>query len=161
MQRVGQNAFAKFRHLHIVLDDDGVLANEIDAAHMAVEIDANAGPVEACRHLLDMGRFAGAVIALDHDAPVVLEAGENGQRHVAVEQVVRVKLGNMFFALAVSRDFEVGIDAEDLPDRNGHIGRGRPFTMRSNCHAMKFQMSCAREKAGVCLLPQPSRGRLP
>ena len=31
---------------------------------MAVEIDADAGPVQPRRHLLDMGRLAGAVIAL-------------------------------------------------------------------------------------------------
>jgi hypothetical protein len=37
-------------------------------------------PVEARRDLLDMGRLAGAVIALDHDAAVEGEAREDRQR---------------------------------------------------------------------------------
>ena len=82
LQRVRQDALAELGDLLAVLDDDGVLADEIDAAHMAVEIDAHARPVEPRRHLLDMRRLAGAVIALDHHAAVVLEAGEDGERHV-------------------------------------------------------------------------------
>ena len=33
------------------------LADQVDPADMAVEVDADAGPVEARRHLFDMGRF--------------------------------------------------------------------------------------------------------
>ncbi len=77
LQRVGQDAFAELGHLQAVLQHDGVLADEIDAAHVAVEIDADARPVEPRRHLLDVRRLAGAVVALDHDAAVVLEAGED------------------------------------------------------------------------------------
>ena len=73
----GQDAVAEFGDLHAVLDDDGVLADEVDAADMAVEVDAHARPVEARRDLLDMGRLAGAVIARHHDAAVVGEAGED------------------------------------------------------------------------------------
>ncbi len=54
---------------------------------MAVEVDAEARPVEARRDLLDMGRLAGAVIALDHDAAVEGEAREDRHRRVLVEQV--------------------------------------------------------------------------
>jgi hypothetical protein len=79
----------EFGDLLAVLDDDRVLADEIDTADMAVEVDAHAGPVEAGGDLLDMGRFAGAVIARDHHAAVVREAGENGERGGAVEEIVR------------------------------------------------------------------------
>jgi len=46
LQRPGQDAFAEFRHLHSVAHDDRILADQIDTADMAVEIDADAGPVE-------------------------------------------------------------------------------------------------------------------
>ncbi len=59
----GQDAVLEFGDLLAVLQDDGVLADEIDAADMAVEVDADAGPVEAGGDLFDMGRLAGAVIA--------------------------------------------------------------------------------------------------
>ena len=74
-----QDAVAELRDLLAVLDDDGVLADEVDAADMAVEVDAHAGPVEPRRDLLDMGRLAGAVIARDHDAAVVGKAGRGSR----------------------------------------------------------------------------------
>ena len=95
LQRVRQDAFAELGDLHAVLDDDGVLADQIDAADMAVEIDAHARPVEPGRHLLDMGRFAGAVIALDHHPAVVFEAGQDGERHIPVEQIIRIDIGHV------------------------------------------------------------------
>ena len=78
LQRPGQHAVAELRHLLAVLQHDRVLADEVDARHVAVEVDAHAGPVEPRRDLLDMGRLAGAVIAGDHHAAVEGEAGENG-----------------------------------------------------------------------------------
>ena len=80
LQRPGQDAVAELGDLLAVLDDDRVLADQVDAADVAVEIDAHAGPVEARRDLLDMGRLAGAVIAGDHDAAVVGEAGQDRER---------------------------------------------------------------------------------
>ena len=76
----GQDAVAEFGDLHAVLDDDGVLADQVDTADVAVEVDAHAGPVEPRRDLLDMGRLAGAVIARDDHAAVVGEAGEDRER---------------------------------------------------------------------------------
>ena len=73
LQRVGQDALAELGDLLAVLQHDRVLADEIDAADVAVEVDADARPVEARRHLLDVRRLAGAVVALDHHAAVVLE----------------------------------------------------------------------------------------
>ncbi len=47
LQRVGcEDAFAELGHLLAVLQDDGVLAHEVDARDVAVEVDANARPVE-------------------------------------------------------------------------------------------------------------------
>ena len=96
LQRPGQNAVAEFGDLLAVLDDDGVLADEIDARDMAVEVDAHAGPVEPRGDLLDMRRFAGAVIARHHHAAVLGEAGENGERRVAIEQIIGIEVGHMF-----------------------------------------------------------------
>src|SRR3546814_15317770 len=66
--RSGQQALAELGHLLAVLQHDGVLADQVDAADVAVQVDADARPVEAGGDLLDVGRLDGAGIALDHDA---------------------------------------------------------------------------------------------
>ena len=63
-------------------------------------------PVEARGDLLDMGRFAGAVIALDHDPAVEGEAGEDRQRRVVVEAIGVVDIGDVFARLAERRDLQ-------------------------------------------------------
>ena len=110
----GQDAFAEFGDLLAVLQHDRVLADQVDAADVAVEIDADAGPVEAGGDLLDMGRFAGAVIARHHDAAVVGEAREDGERGLAVEQIVLVDFRHMLGGLGISGDVEIRIKAEQL-----------------------------------------------
>ena len=112
LQRPGQDALAVLGDLLAVLEDDGVLADQVDAADVAVEVDADAGPVEPGRDLLDVRRLAGAVIALDQDAPVVGEAGQDRQRGVAVELVGRVDVGHVLGAPAERRHLELRGDAE-------------------------------------------------
>src|SRR3546814_14473958 len=84
--RSGQQALAELGHLLAVLQHDGVLADQVDAAAVAVQVDADARPVEAGGDLLDVGRLPGAVIAPDHDAPVMRPAGADRERGVT-EQV--------------------------------------------------------------------------
>ena len=100
LQRPGQDAVLELGDLLALLQHDRVLADEVDARDVAVEVDAHAGPVEARRDLLDMGRLAGAVIARDHDAAVAREAGQDRERRLAVEQVVRVEVRHMLLGLA-------------------------------------------------------------
>ena len=149
LQRPRQDAFAEFGDLLAVAQHDRILADQVDTRDVAVEVDAQAGPVEAGRDLLDVGRLAGAVIALDHDAPVVGEAGEDRHRRVAIEQVGVVDLGHVLGRGTESRDFHVAVDAEKLARRNLDIrharnilaGRGRRRghhtnsykTMPANC----------------------------
>ena len=123
LQRPGQNAFTEFGDLLVVLDDDGVLADQVDAADVAVEIDAHARPIEPRRHLLDMGRLAGAVIAGDDDAAVLGEAGENRERGRPVETVIGVDVGHVLVGLGIGRHFHVAVDAELLADRHFHVGQ--------------------------------------
>ena len=123
LQRPRQNAVAEFGDLLVVADDDGVLADQVDAADVAVEVDAHAGPIEPGRHLLDMGRLAGAVIAGDDDAAVLGEAGENGKRGRPVEAVIGVEFGHVLVGFRVGRHFHVAIDAELLTDRHLHVGQ--------------------------------------
>src|SRR5690606_21533492 len=123
----GQDAVAEFRDLLAFLEDDGVLADEIDTADMAVEVDAHAGPVEARCDLLDMRRLAGAVIAADEDAAIAREAGKDGERGLAVEEIVGVEIGNMLIRLGIGGNLEIGIDAKDLAHRYFHVGQGRPL----------------------------------
>ena len=124
LERPGQDAFAELGDLLAFLQDDGVLADQIDAADVAVEVDADAGPVEARRDLLDMGRLAGAVIALDHDAAVEGEAGEDRQRRLAVEAVGLVEVGHIGRGLREGRDRHLRIDAEHGLGVDGDVGRG-------------------------------------
>src|SRR5262249_26066175 len=70
LQRPRQNAITEFGDLQTVANDNGILADEIDAADMAVEVHSDAWPVEPRRDLLDVRRFTGAVIAGDDDAAV-------------------------------------------------------------------------------------------
>ena len=100
---------------------------EVDAADVAVEVDAHARPVEPGGDLLDMGRLAGAVIAGDQDAAVAGEAGEDRQRRLAVEQIVGVDIRHMLVGLGIGRHFEIGVDPEDLADGDLHVGQGGSF----------------------------------
>ena len=122
LQRPGQDALAVLGDLLAVLEDDRVLADQVDAADVAVEVDPDAGPVQPRRHLLDVRRFAGAVIALDQDAPVVGKARQDRQRGVAVELVGRVDVGHVLGAPAERRDVELRRDAEGGGDGQADIG---------------------------------------
>ena len=102
--------------------DDRVLADEVDARDVAVEVDPDAGPVQPGGDLLDMGRLAGAVIARDHDAAVAGEARQDRQGGLPVEEVVRVEVGHMLVGLREGRDPEVEVDAEGLADGDGPVG---------------------------------------
>ena len=94
---------------------------------MAVEVDAHARPVQAGGNLLDMGRLAGAVIAGDQHAAIARKAGEDGKRRLAVEKIVGVEIRHMLVRLGIGRDFEIAVDAENLADRDFHVGQGGPF----------------------------------
>ena len=121
LQRPGKNAFPEFSDLLAVFQHDRVLADEINTRHMAVEVDAHARPIQPRRHLFDVRRLTGAVIALDHHAAVVFEAGENRQRHIAIEQIVGIEIRHVLVGLGVGRHFEIAIDAEDLADGELHV----------------------------------------
>ena len=82
LQRPGQQPFAELGHLLAVAQHDRVAADEVDAADMRIEVDPDQRPVQPRRDLLDMGRLAGAVIALDHHPAVLREAGADRQRRV-------------------------------------------------------------------------------
>ena len=133
LQRPGQYAVAEFRDLHALADDDGVLADQIDAADMAVEVDAHARPIEPRRDLLDMGRFTGAVITGDDDPAIAGKAGKNGKRRRFVEPVIRVRVGHVLVWLGIGRNFQIAIDSEQLPDRDLHI-RQAGFTVFRDAH---------------------------
>jgi hypothetical protein len=117
----GQNAILEFGDLHALAHDDGVLADKIDTADMAVEVDAHARPVQPRRNLLDMGRFAGAVVARHHHAAVVGEPGQNGERGIAIEQVIRIQVGDIGVPLLVGRNGDVRIDAKHFAHIDGCV----------------------------------------
>ena len=76
-------------------------------------------PVEARRDLLDMRRFAGAVIALDHDAAVVGEAGEDRERGVVIEAIGLVEIRHVLApGIEKAGHLHVAVDAEGLPHRD-------------------------------------------
>src|SRR5215475_4246422 len=103
---------------------------------MAVEIDADAGPVEARRNLLDMGRFAGAMIALDHHAAVIGKAGQDREGGVVIETIGFVDIRHMLGRLAEGRYLHIAVETEGLLDRNRDVGQLRaPVGRRGfGCH---------------------------
>ena len=125
LQGPGQEALAELGHLLAVLENDGVLADQVDAADVAVQIDPQARPVEPRGDLLDVGGLAGAVVALDDDAPVVGEAGKDGQGGVRVEVIGLVQVGHMVARLAEGGHLHVAVQAEGLPHGHRDVGRAR------------------------------------
>ena len=134
LQGPGQDALAELGDLLAVPDHDGVLADQVDAADVAVQVDADARPVEARGDLLDMGRLAGAVIALDHDPAVVREAGQNGQCGLVIEEVVLIHFRHVFPDFRKGGNLQFRIDAENLPDRNLHVGFWSRLTIHMGIH---------------------------
>ena len=124
----GQHSVAEFRDLLAVLEHDRVLADEIDARHVAVQVDAHARPVEAGGGLLDVGGFSRAVIAGDHHPPVVGEAREDRECRVPVEQIVGIQIRHVFVGPRIGRRLHIGIDAESLSHRYAGVRQtGRRF----------------------------------
>src|SRR3546814_2923146 len=87
------------------------LFRSVDAADVAVQVDPDARPVQPRRHLLDVGRLAGAVVALDHDPPVARETRQDRQRGVVVEQVGVVPVGDVLAGLGEGGDLHVDAEA--------------------------------------------------
>ena len=110
----GQHALAEFGDLLAVLQDDGILTDQIDAADVAVEINPDQRPVQTGSDLLDMGRLARAVIALHHDAAIVLEAREDGERGLGIEPVGGVDLRHVFGARLEAVHDHSRVEAEQL-----------------------------------------------
>ena len=124
LDRPGQNPFAEFGDLLAFLQHDRVLADEIDAADVAVEVHAHHRPVQPCGHLFDMRRLAGAVIALDQNAPVVRKAGQDRQRGLAVEHIGRIQVGHIFVRLGKGRHRHGHVQAERVAHVEHKVGRG-------------------------------------
>ncbi|KIU01670.1 hypothetical protein QU38_00435, partial [Staphylococcus aureus] len=97
--------------------------DQVDAADMRVEVDADARPVEARRHLLDMGRLAGAVIALDHHAAIVREARQDRERRIRIEDIGGIEIGHALVRFAEGGHFEVAVDPEQVARLHHLVGR--------------------------------------
>ena len=139
LQRPWQNAVAEFGNLHALANNDRILADQIDAADMAVEIDTHAGPIQPRGDLLDMSRFAGAVIAGDDNPAVAGKAGQDGKRGRAVEPVVRIEFGDVLLRFGIGWNLQISIDSEYLSDRNLHIrqaGFSRRISRERHCSSV-------------------------
>src|SRR3546814_15589507 len=93
LKRPGKKAFLELRYLLSVFQDDGVPADQIDTADMRIEIDADAWPVKACCHLLDVRGLAGAVMALHPDAAIMCKARPARERGVRIKHLGRIDIG--------------------------------------------------------------------
>ena len=104
----------------LVMDGEGAegFAAQLDARYVAVQSPAHSRPVQMRRDLFDMGRFAGAVIALDHHAAVVAKSCQDRQRGVGIELVGRVDVGHALGALGEAMHHHVRIDAKHVTDRD-------------------------------------------
>jgi hypothetical protein len=150
LQRPRQDAFAEFGDLLAILQHDRVLADQVDTRDVTVEVDAQAGPVEARRDLLDMRRLAGAVIALDHDASVEGEARKDRHGRVMVEQVGVIDRRHVLGARAEGRHLHVGVDSEQLAGGNLDIRHTRnvlPGRGRRGSHHVSYKAKPAKLRA--------------
>src|SRR4029077_5346136 len=127
LQSPWQNALAELGDLLAILDHDGVFADQIDPADVAVEIDADARPVEPRCHLLDVSGLAGTMVTGDNDATVFREARKNGKRRRSVEAIIGIDIRYVLIGLRVSRHFKVTVDSKNLPDRHFHVGHTGDF----------------------------------
>ena len=114
LQGPGQDAFLEFGDLLAVLQHDGVLADHVDTADMAVQIDPDHRPVEARGDLLDMRGLAGAVIALDHHPAIIGKAGQDGARRGRIEHIVRIHDRRVLVRGGEHGDIKAGVEAEQL-----------------------------------------------
>ncbi len=96
---------------------------------LAVEVHADQRPVEARGHLFDVRGFARAVVARNHHAAIVGEAGEDGERGVAVEQVVRIEVRHILVRLGIGGHLDVAVDAEHLPDGESSCPAAAPASI--------------------------------
>ena len=80
-------------------------------------------PVEARRDLLDMGRFAGAVIALHHDAAVEGKAGEDRERRVRCRTDSPDRCPAHARCYRIGRHHHLGVEAEFLLHRHRRVGQ--------------------------------------
>ena len=141
-QRPGQDALVKHRDLLAVDQLDRILADQVDAADVAVQVHPHAGPVQPRRDLLDMGRLAGAVIALDHHPAVIGKARQNRQGRVRVELVGRVDLGHAVGAFGKALDLHVAVKAEDLAQVD-FLGRFRVHVQHRRALSSHPALDCA------------------
>ncbi len=124
LNRPGQDPFAEFGDLLAFLQHDGVLADQIDAADMAVQVHTHARPIQPRGDLLDMGGLPGAMIALHENAPVVSEAGQDRQGRLAIEHIGRIQVGHIFVRLGKSRNAHGHVQAERVAHIDHHVRRG-------------------------------------
>ena len=122
LEAPGEESLAEFGDLLAVAQDDGIASDEVDARDVSVKVDADAGPVQARGDLFNVGGFAGAVVSLDHDASAVREAGEDGERGVAVKLVAGVGFRNERGRPRERRHLEVAFNGEGLRDREADVG---------------------------------------
>ena len=122
LQRPRQDAFLELGDLQAILQHDRIAADQIDAADMRIEVHADARPVQPRGNLFDMGRFAGAVIALHHHPAVMRKAGENRQGGVRIEHIGAVGLGHVLAGMGEGGHLPIDINAEDLADVDRGVG---------------------------------------
>ena len=143
LQCPGQKAFAEFGNLLVFPQHDRILADEIDAADVAVEIDTDQGPIKPGRDLLDMGGFAGTVVAADHHPPIEGEAGEDCERRVVIKPGGVVEIRDMLARLAEGGNLEVTVDPKGLTDGDRNIGliQGEPGGRCRWLHGWHYSLS--------------------
>ena len=93
---------------------DGIFADQINAADMAVEVDPHGRPVEMGRHLFNMGGFSCAVITLNHHPAIMGKPGKDGQSGVGVKLIGRVNFRHAVAFFGKAFYHHVAVDAEDL-----------------------------------------------
>ena len=64
--------------------------------------------------MFDMGRFPGAVVAIDQNPPVKGKAGQNCSGGIGIKNVSLINLGHVLGHLPERRNLKITVEAEDL-----------------------------------------------
>ncbi len=117
-QRPRQDAFVEFRDLLAVFQLDRVFTNQVNPGDVAVQVHPHRRPVQPRRNLLDVGRFACAVITLDHYPAIVREPSQNRHRGVRIELVGGIDRRHPLGPFGKAFGGHVGVNSEHIADRD-------------------------------------------
>lgn len=128
LKRPGQQSRLETGNLLAIFQCDYVFSDQVEAADVAVQIDPQTRPIEACRHLFNMRRFSCSVQPLNQYAAVVFETSQQRKRNGRIEVVPRINGRREFRRFSQCMHLAqktLGLETECLAHINAPRSHGR------------------------------------